>query len=190
MTTFYLWKKSTNRKTVENWGFNNLGLECDEYVKVNLIYCKTCHEYYSSNNEVVLSSNLIKAQMNKFITGVNIIKGSNFSDHVKKVVLHLDAVNDLDQPLETPSSQTSIIDCVREMNQKLKDQLDKPFTLYSDIAHFEKDVQNVDRGNSYLTDTSCSEMLHFLKKSFVKNNITEPLNDGTMHYYSVHKDGS
>ena len=37
-----------NRKTVGDWGFNNLGLECDEYGKVNLIYCKTCEYYYYS----------------------------------------------------------------------------------------------------------------------------------------------
>ena len=50
-----------NRKTVENWAFNNLGVECDEYGEVmNLIYCKTCHEYYSSNNEVASFSNLTK----------------------------------------------------------------------------------------------------------------------------------
>ena len=41
----------------------------------------------------------------------------------------------------------------------------KPFKLYSDIANFEKDAHNVDLGNSYLTDTSCHEMLHFLRKS-------------------------
>ena len=67
MTTFYLCKKEStdhlvmqNRKTVEKWSFNNLGLEYDEYGKVNFIYCKTCHEYYFSNNEVASSSNLIK----------------------------------------------------------------------------------------------------------------------------------
>ena len=50
-----------NRKTAENWAFNNLGLECDEYGEVmNLIYCKTSHEYYSSNNEVASFSNLTK----------------------------------------------------------------------------------------------------------------------------------
>ena len=38
----------------------------------------------------------------------------------------------------------------------------KPFKLYSDIADFEKDVQNFDLRNSYLTDTSCRETLHFL----------------------------
>ena len=192
-----------NRKTVENWGFNNLGLECGEYGEVNLTYCKTCCEYYSSNNEVALSSNLIKAQVDKFITGMDVIKKSNFSDQVQKNVFHLNAVNGLNQPLETPSGQTSIVNCVRGMNKKLKDQLvmkfqlahftaiyGKPFKLYSDIANFKKDVHNVDLCNSYLTDTSCHEMLHFLSKSIVKNNIKKPLNDRTICYYSVHNDSS
>ena len=60
------------------------------------------------------------------------------------------------------------------MNQKLKDQPvikfqlahfttihGKPFKLYSDIANLEKDVHNVDLGNSYLTNTACCEMLRF-----------------------------
>ena len=67
-----------NRKTVENWGFNSLGLECDEYGKVNLIYCKACQKYSSSNNEVALPSNLIKAQVDKFITGTHVIKKEQF----------------------------------------------------------------------------------------------------------------
>ena len=52
-----------NTKTVENWGFNNLGLECDEYDEANLTHHKPCHKYYSPNNEVPLPSNLIKAQV-------------------------------------------------------------------------------------------------------------------------------
>ena len=147
-------------------------------------------QYYSSNNEVASASNLIKAQVDKFITGMKIIKKSNFSDHVKKSVSHLNALNGLNQPLETPSNQTSIIVFVRGMNQKLKDELGKPFKLYSDIASFKKDIHNVNLGNSDLTDTSCCEMLHFLSKCFVNNNVTEPLNDGTIRYYSVHNDGS
>ena len=114
-------------------------------------------------------------------------------------------MNGLNQPLETASDETSIVNCVRGMNQKLKDhqlvmkfQLahftaihGKPFKLYLDIANFEKDVHNVDLGNSYLTDTSCRKMLHFLSKSIVKNNITKTLNDdGTRGYYSVNNDGS
>ena len=34
-----------NRKTVESWGFNNLGYECNEFGEVTVIFCKTCHEY-------------------------------------------------------------------------------------------------------------------------------------------------
>ena len=89
-----------NRKTVENWSINNLGLVCSE---VNLIYCKICHKHYSSNNEAASYSNLIKAQVDKFITRPNVITKNNFSDHVKKSVSHLNVVNGLNQPLETPS---------------------------------------------------------------------------------------
>ena len=74
-----------------------------------MIYYKTCLEYSSSNNEVASSPNLIKAQVDKFITGTDIIKKSNFSDHVKKMVFQLDAVNGLNQLLEKPSGQTSIV---------------------------------------------------------------------------------
>ena len=41
------------------------------------------------------------------------IKKNNFSDHVRKSVSHLKVVEALNQPLETPSGQTSIVDCVR-----------------------------------------------------------------------------
>ena len=88
------------------------------------------------------------------------------------------------------------------MNQKLKDQLvmkfqlahfisihGKPFKLYSGFANFEKEFHNVDLGNSYLSDTSCHEMLTYLSRSII-NNIMKPLNDGTMRYYSIHNCGS
>ena len=39
-----------------------------------------------------------------------------------------------------------------------------------------------------MTDTSCREILHSLSKFIVKNNITKPLNDGTICYYSVNND--
>ena len=83
----------SNRKTVEIWGFNKLGLECDEYDKVNLICRKTCRKYSSSNNEVASSSNLIKTQVDRFITGMAVIKSNNFSDYVTKSVSHLNTVN-------------------------------------------------------------------------------------------------
>ena len=67
----------------------------------------------------------------------------NLSDLVKKSVSH----------------QVSIADC-----EKHESKIGKPSKLYSDIANFEKDVHNVDLCNSYLTDTSCHEILHFVSK--------------------------
>ena len=99
----------------------------------------------------------------------------------------------MNQTLETNPDQTSIVICVRGMKQKLKDQLvmkfqlahfiaihGKLFELYSDFANFEKEFHNVDLGNSYLSDTSCHEMLTYLSRSIITNNITKPLNDGTL----------
>ena len=107
----------------------------------------------------------------------------------------------MNQTLETPADQTSIVTCVRGMNQKLKDQLvmkfqlahfiaihGKTFKLYSDFANFEKEFHNVDLGNSYLSDTSCHKMLTYLSRSIITNNISKPLNDGTIRYYSIHND--
>ena len=124
-------------------------------------------------------------------------------DHIKKIVSHFNAVEGLNQTLETPADQTSIVTCVRGINQKLKDQLvmkfqlahfiaihGKPFKLYSDFANFEKEFHNVDLGNSYLSDTSCHEMLTYLIRSIITNNIMKPLNDRTIWYYSIHNDGS
>ena len=34
-----------NRKTIESWGFDNLGYECNEFGEVTVIFCKTCQEY-------------------------------------------------------------------------------------------------------------------------------------------------
>ena len=141
--------------------------------------------------------------MDKLITGMDIIKKNNFSDYVRKSASHQNAVNVLSQPLETPSGQTSIVHRVKGMNQKLKDWLvvksptsdftaihGKSFKSSSNIANFKKDAHNIDLGNSYLTDTLCLEMLHFLNKSIAKNNITKPLNKGTICYCSVHSDDS
>ena len=80
-----LFEAMPNRKKVESWGFNNLGFECNDDGEVTMIFCKTSREYYSSNKiSSSSSSTFIKAQVDKFVTGTNIIKKSNFSDHVKK----------------------------------------------------------------------------------------------------------
>ena len=66
----------------------------------------------------------------------------------------------------------------------------EPFKLYQNIANFEKQIHNVDLGQSYLTDTSCRDMLFYLSKSIVLENITKPLNDGPIRYYSIHNNRS
>ena len=143
-----------------------------------------------------MSSTLIKSQVDKFVSETNVVKKSNFSDHITKSVSYFNVVKGLNQTLETPPDQTSIDTCVRGTNQKLKDQLvmkfqlahfiaihGKPFKLYCDFANFEKEFHNVDLGSSYLSDTSCHEILTYLSKSIITNNRTKPLNDGTIRYY-------
>ena len=196
-TSFLLVTKDThampNRKTVESWGFHNLGYECNEFGEITVIFCEICHEYYSTNVISSSSPTLIKLQVDKFVSGTNLVKKGNFSDHIKKSVSHFNAVKGLNQTLETPPDQTSIVTCVRGINQKLKDQLvmkfqlahfiaihGKPFKLYSDFANFEKEFHNVDLGNSYLSDTSCHKMLTYLSRLIISNNIMKPLNDGTI----------
>ena len=195
-----------SKKKVESWGFNNLGYECSEDGEVTLIYCKTCRDFYSSGNSndgPGSSAAFIKAQVDKYVVGTNVVKKCNFSDHVKKSVAHLNAVKGLNQTTEKPDDQKSLVTCVRSMNAKLQDQLTmkfqlahftalhgKPFKLYEDFIKFERDIHKVDLGTSYTSDTSCHEMLSYLSKSILLNNITDPLNDGRIRYYSVHNDGS
>ena len=136
-TSFLLVSSDThtmaNRKTVESWGFNNLGYECNEFGEVTVIFCRACCEYYSTNAISSSSSYLIKSQVDNFVSGTNIVKKKQFFGHIKKSVSHFIAVKGLNQTLETPPDQTtSVVTSAREMNQKLKDQLVMKFQL----AHF------------------------------------------------------
>ena len=87
-TSFLLVSSDThampNRKTVESWGFNNLGYECNEYGEVTVIFCRTCREYYSTNAISSSSSTLIKSQVDKFVSGTNIVKKIFFFGSYKK----------------------------------------------------------------------------------------------------------
>ena len=101
-----------NRKTIGSWSFNNLGYESNEFGEVTVIFYKTCREYYSTN-AISSSSFLIKSQVDLFVSGTN-VKKSNFSDHIKKSIAHFNAVKRLNQTLETPPDQTSIVTCVSD----------------------------------------------------------------------------
>ena len=107
------------------------------------------------------------------------MKKNNFSEHFKKSTTHLNSVKGLSQPTETeapPPGQKTIVACIRNQNKKLKGQLGmkfqlarftaihgEPFKLKQNIANFEKQIQ---------------EMLFYLSKSIVLENITKPLNHG------------
>ena len=44
------------------------------------------------------------------------------------------------------------------------------------MVKFEKEVHKVDVGTGYLTTNAAQEMVMFLSKSIVAENITDPLN--------------
>ena len=52
--------------------------------EVTVIFCKTCHEYYSTNTISSSLSALTKWQVDKFVSGTNVVKKSNFLDHIKE----------------------------------------------------------------------------------------------------------
>ena len=67
----------------------------------------------------------------------------------------------------------------------------KQFPLSEHFANFECCIlKNDDMGTKYVCNIFCREML-FIRSNKVlgSKNITNPLNDGTIHYYSVHNDG-
>lgn len=99
--------------------------------------------------------------------------------------------------------QATLFNHVQNLNARHRVQLTKkfqlahfltangrPFKLYKDFAKFENDVHKVDLGTSYTTDTSAAEIVHYLSKSNLMKNITEPVNSHVIKYYSVINDGS
>lgn len=147
-------------------------------------------------------------------TGTSIIKKSNFTDHLKKSVTHQTAVLRLSEQTTSvdisgvtsaavASSQRSIVTHFRSQTAEQQDQLvkkfqlahflatqGKSFRLYEQLVAFERDVHQVKLGRAYATDTACAEMLTYLSKSAVMDNIVAPLAEGKAKFYSIHNDGS
>ena len=76
------------KKTVENWGFQGLGYELDGEGEVSLIFCKTCREFYSSENEqrnlnAKHKSKKLADQNNVYIKGTSVIQKFNYEKHLK-----------------------------------------------------------------------------------------------------------
>ena len=87
-------------------------------------------------------------------------------------------------------TQTSIVDHARNATKQQIQQLvkkfqlahfltvnNKSFNFYQSLVRFEKDIHKVNVGTGYLNNKSCSEIIHYLSKAMVQENITEPLNN-------------
>ena len=58
------------------------------------------------------------------------------------------------------------------------------------MVTFQKDMYHVDVGTGYLSDVAAKEMIMYLSKSIVAENITDPLHSGERLYFSLLFDGS
>ena len=63
-------------------------------------------------------------------------------------------------------------------------------SMYEHLSSFEKEIHGVDLGGGYLTRSACTEIIHYVAKDNLIKNVTEPLNSGKRHYYSLLSDGS
>ena len=66
----------------------------------------------------------------------------------------------------------------------------KSFKAYESFTKFEKKYDGVDLGNGYTNDKAGSEIATYISISKRIKKITETLNNGILHYYSVLVDGS
>ena len=73
------------KKTADSWGLNNTEYKWEEG-EIIKIWCKTCRKSYSdaSNKDSPNAKSFIKGQLDAYVDGTNVIKKSNFSDHVIK----------------------------------------------------------------------------------------------------------
>ena len=62
--------------------------------------------------------------------------------------------------------------------------------FYQELVCFEKEVYKVNVRTGYLNKTAVQEILLFLSKSMITENIMEPLNSGGRTYFSLLTDGS
>jgi predicted DNA binding CopG/RHH family protein len=159
-------------------------------------------------------------QSNAYVNGMHVIKKANFAKHLlfennKKATLRLKekelmsaaAQSSSADDMQTSSSRTPKQTLLRPMLQKVnvaqRQQLGRKFQLahftssnaksfktYADFAAFEKKYHDVDLGASYLMDKAGAEIMKYISISQQMTNITEPLNNDVLNYYSVLFDGA
>ena len=134
---------------------------------------------------------------------------NNAQDHLKSNI-HTTAVNRLREKTKATSGQQIVAtsssrnqEKTRILSKTEKAQLIKKFQLvhfltvnnkslnfYQELVCFEKEFYKVDVGTGYLNKTAAQEILLFLSKLMITENITKPLNSGDRTYFSLLIDGS
>ena len=66
----------------------------------------------------------------------------------------------------------------------------KSLNFYQELVCFEIEAYKVDAGTGYLNKAGSQEILLFLSKSMITENITELLNSGDRTYFSLLTEGS
>ena len=146
-------------------------------IKLSQFYSNICYEFYNNRNSTQ-SQGAVKI-VDKYISGITVIKNANFEDHMKKSETHCVASLHLlekqhmttktnndkstNSVLVGPLNQTTILPHIQKFTAIKRAQLTRKFQLahftattgksfksYENFARFEKTYHNVDLGSAYL----------------------------------------
>ena len=176
--------------------------------------------FHYENKNAVHVKGIAAIGSETFIKGTATVKKNNFADHVKKSQTHATAVLRLaeDEKLSQCTSanacstlgtasgapkQSTLLPYLQKLSARQRLQLtnkfqlahfligkNKSFKFYGEMLSFEKSVHHVDLGSSYNSDRAAKEIVSYISKSIVMTEITEPLNNNAINYYSILNDGS
>ena len=202
----------------KNWRFKEFKYICEDasdQFQVTKIGCIVCSEFYGKKpQEHEKLQGQVKTFVKRWVNGSDVIKKSNAQNHLKSNN-HTIAVNRLREKTKATSGQQiatisssrnqekTIVEHARILSKTEKAQLIQKFQLvhfltvnnkslnfYRELVCFEKEVYKVDVGTGYLNKTAAQEILLFLSRSMITENIAESLNSGDRTYFSLLTDSS
>ena len=208
------------KSTVEKWELPEINLDVNDDRYVISIGYNICKEYYVDDDEgreeLKKFTRKVKELVVKWINGSHIIKKSNAQEHIQKAKYHADAIRRLKERADakklertvaeqiahastSSGHQRSILTQVRLLQythiRKCKTAHlaiinNCSFNMHKKFAEFEKNVHKVDMGISFLNDKSGQELILFLSNFLLRENVVDPLNDGTRLYFRLPYDRS
>ena len=196
-------------KTVDDWNLPCFGYRTEDITdEVQLLWCRICKYYYGDKDNISQLQGRTKNQLESYVEGTHrsaheiafFALTDNPPEELKDLFLSSSS-SSMNLSITT-TRQATIGQAFRKMTTLNKEQLLKKFQLahfigvcalpsnmYEHIADFEKNIHGVNLGGGYLRRLACTEMIHFLAKDILYRNITNPLNSGEKHFYSL-SDGS